>query len=321
MNKWFKARLRRNKVGLTVYDKHSGVLNGVPALQTAVDDVKVKVEMMESIIAEQESDITGITEQKNKIRMRIIADTLRVSGGLFAYANRIDDSALREASHITRTQLEKKPDNILIPAVQAIVDKVNLIGVGLLATYGITSTVFAEFVNDLDYFRTMSEEPEAARSHSTANNRMLAKLDFEIRKLLSNEVDKLMLAFEITHPEVYLTFANARKVIDPGHRKTAEEDEAVLESGFGLMNITVLDSITNMPVTGAKIIAGETGIEDESDDDGYAYIEKIPKGSQKVHVECDGYEPYDNPNVTVEGSDEVDLVVYLTPVDNTTPAE
>ncbi|MFH0893446.1 MAG: carboxypeptidase-like regulatory domain-containing protein, partial [Bacteroidota bacterium] len=132
-------------------------------------------------------------------------------------------------------------------------------------------------------------------------------------------VDKMMLVFKDSNDRFYMRFKNSRQIIDSGHKKSKTESEASAEAMKALVNISIIDANTNLPVEGAKVILGADNLTDESDEDGYSLIEAIEGGTHNLRIECEGYETYVDPNVKVENGEEADLMIYLVPIENVNP--
>ncbi|MFH0894116.1 MAG: carboxypeptidase-like regulatory domain-containing protein [Bacteroidota bacterium] len=315
----FRNQMHMNRTALKVCEEEAALINTIAELANSVQAVKTKEAELEHIIEEQELSIMGVTENKNRIKEKLVRETVHVAGSIYAYASKTENYSLMGEVRVTDTFLKRKPDHMLIPFCQGIYDLAMNIGTVILNSYGADNTVLSEMNTVLDKFKLEAEAPEVANSRSVSNNRKIAKLIREIRLLWTNEVDKMMLVFRDTNDRFYMEFENARQIIDTGHHKSNVESEASVEAMKALVNISVIDANTNLPVEGATVTLGKDNLTDESDEDGYSLIEAIDGGTHNLRIECEGYETYVDPNVKVENGEEVDLTIYLVPIENANP--
>ncbi len=170
----------------------------------------------------QEADTKGVTLDKQRAEEILIAKTLMVSAGTYAYAVDNNNDTLREKINYSPSSLRKARDTILRDMCQLIHDEVKK-EIGNLEEYGILPADLTDLQNKINlYYNAISEPREAITDRKTATQELVI-LFGRVDDVLKERMDKLMIMFRDSHPLFYRQYVNARMIVDLG--ESPEEPE------------------------------------------------------------------------------------------------
>ncbi|MBK3519975.1 hypothetical protein JIV24_21730 [Carboxylicivirga sp. N1Y132] len=163
---------------------------------------------------------------KVKEEAEMIQAIIQVAAAIYAYAHSNNMPDLVSKVSITPSYLRTLTDKELKTACMNIYE-LALTLVEELTDYGITNETLANAKSEIDEFSALIAAPRGeivTRSQATAELRVLfAQAD----ELLKNQLDKLMLMLEMSHPQVYKTYMAARIIIDLKASKAKQEEETM----------------------------------------------------------------------------------------------
>ncbi len=208
-------KLSMGLVVQNVVNSNNVIWSGLPAFVSAFNDFEgIIVEILSNRVV-QEADTKGVTLDKQQAEDVLIAKTLMISSGTYAYAVDNSNETLREKINYSPSNLRQARDTILRDMCQLIHDEVNA-EIGNLADYGVLPADLTDLQNKIDlYYIAISEPREAITDRKTATQELVILLG-RFDDVLTERMDKLMVMFRDSHPLFYRQYVNARMIVDLG---------------------------------------------------------------------------------------------------------
>jgi hypothetical protein len=172
----------------------------------------------------QESNQTGITNNKALLKTQLTTKTLRVIAALAAHATSVKDMVLLGRISYSPSAL-RKPDPLLVDVAKLILNEARNLG-GMLDKYFVTAADIDELENLIQQFRNAIPQRRVATNLSKVSTFNIAAVFTETDKMLRNDADVLMKPFLFTHPDFYYAYKNARMVINYTGKKKIQEESA-----------------------------------------------------------------------------------------------
>ena len=272
---------------------NNSVWKGLPAFVSAFASLETNIGKIENALGIQVKNITGVTEDKGFIEDAMIEKTLQVSSAVFAYANDINDLALKGKVDLCKTDLNRLRDSISAQRCQLVHDEANVI-VGSLGNYGITAADLSNLQAKVDAFGAMLASPRTAITERKGATNEIVKLLAKTDVVLKNKMDKLMEKFKVNNPEFYRLFFNARIIVELGSRTTSLNGKIKNENDDKSVENANVELVLNEGKPNERV---ETAVTDKNGEFGF---ETIPAGEHKLKVSKGGFEPTEVDNVKVK---------------------
>ncbi len=189
---------------------NKAIWDGVSALVQQMDIVNGKLELTETIIADQTTTTKGVTKNKRKIRDLLISTTYVVGSMTKAWAMLEDEPEIIEKVNYSKSALAEL--GFILPERAQVIHDVANEHIVNLADFGLTAEKLTELQNRVTAYEGMVVAP---RSATVARKTLTELLRDEVRELMwvfREVIDPLMAQFEEEHPEFYLGYRNARKI-------------------------------------------------------------------------------------------------------------
>ncbi len=164
----------------------------------------------------QETDITGITEDKKQSALKLVSKTVKAIGAAKAFALITKNNELKTAVDYSKSDLINLDDTGLAQTTQSIRDRIAGLSVDL-TDYGWGASESAELQSLIDNYKTIEQKPRTAKAESVAATAQIAGLLTEGKGILE-VMDSLSLSFKETEPVFFSEYKNAREIIDFGRR-------------------------------------------------------------------------------------------------------
>lgn len=206
---------------------NSSVWNGVVACVDAVTALQNKISEIVTIRQVQESDTTGIAQDKFSKRELMITNAMFVKGAIQAYATDTNNNELYKNVDYSVTEIKKAADTIARDRALLIYNKGNAI-VSSLSGYGVNASVLSSLQSSINDFTGIMVSPRTAKTISKAATLEINELFGETDIILKKRLDKLMIQFKETNETFYNTYVNAREIIDLG--KGSKTIEVILNA-------------------------------------------------------------------------------------------
>ncbi len=217
MLKRLENKLMMLKAVLALLKQNSETLSTVPALAGLIARLEGQIAEIESWRQITESDNTGITDEKDAQEEALIEKTYELSSALYAMATEKGDMVLQAKVDFTESDLQNARGNDLVSMCTSIAD---LVGEHLveLADSGVTEPDLAELESLKSGFSANLPTHRITVAQKKAANEKQKEIFQQADQLLDLQIDRLMVRFRNTAPDLYATYVNARRLVQYGIR-------------------------------------------------------------------------------------------------------
>jgi hypothetical protein len=195
-----------------VLDNHLDLIAPFPEISTAQQQFKGKLTLIGQYRQVQETNNSGLTVIKVKLRNDVIKLIQKFRAALQALATSTKDDDLKAKASYTDTELKRASDPVLYD-----------IGLLILKLASpIRSDLQRFFLVDEDYnsleslladFRSSIPKKRIATGTTKVSTSNIKNTFDAIDLLLKEEMDKLMAPFEFTQPDFYNEYKSARSIV------------------------------------------------------------------------------------------------------------
>jgi hypothetical protein len=161
----------------------------------------------------QEGKITGIAETKRKTEKKLIDLAVSIGSAIFAYSNVVGNIELKEKIYYSPSELRNSRDTILRDRCQLIHNEANKY-IDSVADYGVSAEGLEEFQILINDFAGLIAKPRNAIGKRVASTARLVELFKQGDDILYNRMDKLAEMFRVSNKDFYLSYKNARIIVD-----------------------------------------------------------------------------------------------------------
>ena len=229
MNKRQLNKLRMfGSVG-TVLDENSALvssLNDLAAAQVRFKSGQLLINLNRQV---QEAKTTGLTRNKKAKREELIQAITRFSAALKGYAVSVNDEDIKARANYTPSNLKRVADSVMYDIGRllygmAVTHKDDMVH------YFIGDAELKEMEQLLELFALAIPKKRVATSLSKTSTDNIESIFTAQDKLLKEEIDVLMLLFQVSHPDFYNAYKNARAIVNytgRGKGAVAENPAAV----------------------------------------------------------------------------------------------
>ena len=211
----------------TVLDTNSVLVSSLNDLTAANARLKAGQLLIIQNRQVQEAKITGLTRNKSSMREALITMIMKFSAGLKSYGTTVKDEDIRAKAAYTPSDLKKVADSVIYD-------------IGMLV-YGLAIPLKAEmsfyFIGEaelkameqlLEAFKLTVPKRRVASSISKTSTGNIESVFTAQDKLLKDEIDVLMSLFQLSQPDFYNAYKNARLIVNyVGRGKGAPAEEPV----------------------------------------------------------------------------------------------
>jgi hypothetical protein len=226
----------------------------------------------------QQYNTTGVTDNKQQLRLTLSDIALDNSSKFQAYAKYKKDTALLSVSKLTKSTLNHATDLELVDMTKGLYNKINL-NLTALNMYLLTKESQTDYLEAITTFETSipaTRQIQVDKHESTK----LVNQGFDQADTAVENLDVLVEMVRLTEPGFYSEYKATRKIID--------------KSGTLQVKGIVTDSVTNDPIVDATlqfILSGETKptMEKQTAEKGGYKIKNLDEGIYSVNVSKVGY--------------------------------
>lgn len=173
----------------------------------------------------QETQITGITKQKNEWKELLVDLASEVANKVKTYATFAKNTILKKEVDYTDTALRKVANNVLKDRAQIIHDKAKE-NLAQLGAYRLDQTLLDKLNEAIVKFGEAMPTTRVSQVNKKGITTQLKNLFAEADELLKDKLDSLLLILRKDEAELYRGYTNARIIIDlKGRGKNKEEGE------------------------------------------------------------------------------------------------
>jgi len=286
---------------ITVLNNNSTTWNSIPPIVEIKTKVETNLTKIRGLRQIQEKDFTGITVNKAEIRENLIAATLKLIGGLMAYATVTSNHELRNSINYGKHDLNHSRDNILYDKALLVYNTAQPLATEL-AVYLIGEEDILAVDTLLKKYEPAIPEKRAATSETKAATEALKQTFKDTSFLLKDKLDNLMLIFQAGNPDFYNAYVNSRIIIDLGKRHKSNK---TIISGI------IEKADTEIPINGAYVWIMEKGISFTTGPDGSFSLDIGEAGTYTLKAEKQGYKTHTEDPIAIEKGDEVIIDVEM----------
>jgi hypothetical protein len=177
----------------------------------------------------QEGHTSEAAKLKQKEEAEMIEAVVRMSAKAYVYAVEMKHPGLQEKFSVTAWNLKNMSDVKLYTACLSIHEALSAIDARSASIYGITPEMLTGLKKEIDDFYVLISQPRTdiiTRSQATGK---ISELIKTMKELLTQRLDKLMLALPASEETMLKEYKAARIVLGMKSKKTANEGETVTQ--------------------------------------------------------------------------------------------
>jgi hypothetical protein len=193
-------------------DDHNAVWNAMAPLNTSLQALKGKIIDGNTAVERQETP-TGATDAKAAARDDLEDVMFLTCQALAVLGHTNKDQALLAVAELTRSDLEKFPDDELITRANVIIAQANTRKPELL-TLQVTQNNLTELELKFQAFSELKNQPRSAVVERSAQTQSLATTLREGNSILRDQIDRMVNLFSRSDAEFVAGYRSARVVVD-----------------------------------------------------------------------------------------------------------
>ena len=193
------------------------------AFSTSVAAIGSCLAMIKSLVQITSLGTKGVTLTKTTARDTMEEATLVVAGVLGSFASKTGNTELFAKVDLVPSDISRLRDSEVDSFCQGIHDLAED-NLAALADYELVDSDLASLQVKIDAYNVLIGKPRQVRTaNSAALKQLKAQLD-QVRTILEEQVDGMMLKFKASQPDFFNSYMAARKVVDQpgGHAGKAD---------------------------------------------------------------------------------------------------
>jgi hypothetical protein len=180
--------------------------------------LKVFNARVDTIRPKQESDTSGVTDNKDFSVNNLTKRTVCMAGAVHSYASDNNDYVLMKLVDYGKSRMSKMTQEEVIAAADTVLTEAKKLLPADLQKEGISAAELAEYEEIETYYKGISTSVRGAIIDKSAYTDELAGIFMQISALYKNSLDRLAHQYELKDKTFYLKYRAARKVIHrPGN--------------------------------------------------------------------------------------------------------
>ena len=213
MNKRTQNRLAMYRGVLANLREHQTTWSGIPVMVTAVDTFSNLYEALNSAINQQSLAIAGIRSERDRRLSTIRTEISRVSFALYQLGVRDHLANLTGIYRLSGKEVDGFAQERLNLFVLQL--KADLAQYGNdLSDFGLDAQAVSNVVTMLDEVPELLTVVSVKHHLRKEKTREVTRIEQSIRQLLTDTIDGFVYHFSATDPAFYLSYRDARSVID-----------------------------------------------------------------------------------------------------------
>lgn len=182
----------------------------ISGIKTEIDDHVLGIRKN---LKESGKSTKGITLDKDELHNNISIKSSILAGALFSYAAKTSNNDLKINSKLTKSDVINLRD-IEIPERITLLTDYATTHLGALADYGVSAAQVTDLVTSVDDFRELIGIPRLNQSKTNLENKSAKEILKSVMRILNEELDNVMLQFQISNPIFYAGYEKARVIVD-----------------------------------------------------------------------------------------------------------
>lgn len=270
-------------------------------ISDAVTEFKDDVAEIDETKEKQQQLLHGYTVNKRNKKRDMATKGIIICKKVRAYAADTGDTILFGKMKISFTKLFNKKDTESTGFAELIYESANAMSAADKTKYEITAGELTDFRDAIDTFVNVPS-PAQAKAIRKQLTEAIPGLFTKTTTVLKEKVDNLMGNFQLSNPDFYAQYFNARRIFE-SHRHTTLEGAATNKvTGADLPNVQVL-------------ITSSTGSFQEMTNVQGKYKKQIePEINYNVKFIIPGYEPKEFSNINLNRGEHERLNVQMNPL-------
>lgn len=241
MKKRQRNKIRMFKATEEICDNNTSTWTPIAAFGTAFALYSGKIAEIDDLLVKQETDLKGITENKNNKESALIRLGLSIANPMVAYANVSNNPQLRQEVDYSEDALKKSSDSDLETKCTLIKERADA-NAAALAVYGVTAFMIASLGTALTDYNSVITGPRTAIAVRKQQTKDIGLLIKETDNILKGQLDQLIILFQVSAQEFYGSYKNARIIVDLGGHVNTYEDTAPKNSIKTILKTATRDS-------------------------------------------------------------------------------
>lgn len=304
MNKKTENSISMFKTVKAVCEANIAVINANVGINNTYNQYLLLLNNVELLAQEQTLNRTGITIDKKNARESLALLVEGASGIIKAHFDSVNNFDIFTSVNLSFTKLRTMRDQLFIAHSQTVLSLLTT-HQAVLAPFGVDAAYISNINNMHTQYINIVAKPTMARNDKSTATLLLKIKVKEVSTFLKNELDNAMLIVKLTDTSFYITYRNARKIIDSGIRH-----EEILT---GTITGIVKDEVNNQVISDAlvEIIGTETIV--ITNNLGEFTIINIPPDTYSVKVSIGNYNVKLIENIIVAANENTEIEIKLTP--------
>jgi hypothetical protein len=226
-----------------VLQSHNSVWTANTEFSAAVDELEDNIDSIVNLAEQQDEDITGVTEDKDEARAELETNTLSVASIVVFWASKTGNRKLVKKVNYTKTELHDARDNELPTMGNTVYKEANANSAALLP-FGLTAGMITTLQTSISTFQDYISKPREALADTSAATKQLPPVFAATDKLLAEQLDNGMALYQVSHPDFYTQYFNARVIVNsPTLTRALEAHFEDFDTGLPLEHVSVLVDI------------------------------------------------------------------------------
>jgi hypothetical protein len=229
------------------YENNQATIDAVPARATAFGQLVTNITNINTEVAGQSTNTTGVAQDKSALRSTLDDITAVTFAAAKAWALATSNNTLAAEFDYSLTDIQRVKDDTMQGFCNHRITIVNDNLVSL-ADYGLDAASVTAWQDALNAYVAVLESPRQAINTRHLHTQALKSLFTETSNLFSSQLDPLMLVFKLSDPDIYNAYKQARIIIN---RSSSSSSPATPNA----VNITgnVADADTSAPISNATV--------------------------------------------------------------------
>jgi hypothetical protein len=256
-----------------------GILAKLPNVEeflTALDYAIVQIQTNSEL---QQYGTGNLTDDKNKLRLALIADTVDVSRKMQAYAAYIKDSALQKDTKYVESDLTRLLDVELVTVSKGLYGKVNG-NLPKLSSYVLTDATQTAFLADITAYETAIPQTEKSKLDQKNITALIAQ-NFDAADEALKNIDLLVEIIHTTEPQFYADYKALHKVDNPYTSVQVQAKVTDADTKAPIVNATATFRLSGNP---EPVLVKQTA------EKGGFFIKNLAEGIYTVTISKLGYQ-------------------------------
>lgn len=255
---------------------NEGITAEVPGIARVYNTAKALLDSITAADTMRKHKLSAVTAGKRQYLNEMAHNALLVSSAVVSFAAEKKDDELKKAMTYSPSDLFHAPEKNLGAILSAIMETAKPLS-SALKDFGVTEELFTVFSKQVETYLERTTHPVNSRTeHKTAGQQIDQWLN-QLKDILDNQLDGLMIQFKFSQPEFYKQYFNKRRINNPARRKTRLEGlvtENKSQAPLGDVQLVFsdpeLNSVTNADGSFSLGMKPEKGVEVSFVKEGYA---------------------------------------------------